>query len=276
MMKGKEEYVKDPAVIRKDQTSTFHPNIPVYPPYIGSLPMQSVPVYQPYLGYSYAVNANASAGGVAPFQSVQSPYYTYPVPSNPHPLGYYEHQVMYKPLAAQKTTEERPKANVTGVQRRSNPNGCALAKATLKRVTLQIHKRQDLQKTTVESEEDIAKWIEERKRRYPTLAKRESVKANGKDDFSTAQRSNCKDHKTKQKATCKYFRRGKCQNGSKCKFGHVTSTGTGAGRNFKERPQDELLKVLDASNVHVHVNELLDVLRFLRARKFRFCVSKDE
>ena len=90
----------------------------------------------------------------------------------------------------------------------------------------------------VETEEEIAKWIEERRKKYP----RPHTPQVAPEDDTTRQ-------------PCKYFKGGKCRNGSECKFLHTVPV----------KPPS-LLQSLDRPGDHLH--QILKIMRFLRTRNF--------
>ncbi|KAK9460432.1 nuclear fragile X mental retardation-interacting protein 1-domain-containing protein [Lipomyces oligophaga] len=78
---------------------------------------------------------------------------------------------------------------------------------------------------TLESDEDIAKWIEERKKRWPTadrIRQREQEKADDEQRFQTEEQQKKLTIKDSRKShLCRYFaRNGRCDRGAKCIYAH--------------------------------------------------------
>lgn len=137
---------------------------------------------------------------------------------------------------------------------------------------------------SLQTEEDIAKWIEERKKRWPS---RKNVEA--KKDQRPAKRSLPQDNEPskKQKNVCKFFaQHNRCKFGNKCKNVHeqpdqqpsantkvINGMAVHVPQRFhnemysKETAGKSLYKMLVQKDLYEHENnEVLEFLRFLEER----------
>ena len=108
----------------------------------------------------------------------------------------------------------------------------------------------------VETEEEVQKWIEERRKRFPTAA-RQLERAADTVEAGIAASPRVPHMKRK---SCLYFMRGSCRNGEACSYNHQMRVG-------KLRPKKSLLERLDAFEPQ---EKLLEVFRFLVEREFLF------
>lgn len=122
--------------------------------------------------------------------------------------------------------------------------------------------------TVPESEEEIARWVEERKRRYPTGDRRaeaaQDAAAAATTNEPTADSQRQKGPAAGKRRICSYYRRGSCRNGTRCRFEHeAAGRPTDAPRRTKS-----LLEGLDGDAGGERRTQLLSVFRLLADRKF--------
>lgn len=84
-----------------------------------------------------------------------------------------------------------------------------------------------------ETPEEIQKWIEERKKKFPRQDREPLTEKSTDDDFPKSKKQALDEFLTKEdipiKKPCKYFAQGKCKNGRKCNYSHIAV-------NTKNRP----------------------------------------
>ena len=129
------------------------------------------------------------------------------------------------------------------------------------------------------------RWIEERRKRYPTLAriveKAKQEEAEGRATTTTttasvageaeegvpSSRDMGGETRPKSRRVCKYHRRGQCRNGVRCKFLHDQ------GNKRDDRTEGLAALLQDAQQAGRREATLLEILAFLKARNFRMCAS---
>lgn len=122
------------------------------------------------------------------------------------------------------------------------------------------------------TEEEIKRWVEERKKRYPTLGKalerpdrpdeaiqdvegsKEAVGKGIDDDKQSIDRPDGKSVEQK----CRFFKRGRCKYGHRCKLSHDP--------NMKKTKSKSLLMALDEDDESERMVRLLAHFRFLERR----------
>ena len=118
------------------------------------------------------------------------------------------------------------------------------------------------------SEESVKKWIAERKRKYPTkenVEKKREVAVSDQDDKNSTESTKRK-RRNKSPKLCKYFLKGTCKQGKKCKFEHDESFKVIREEKLKRRKLDRnkgLLKALLQKDIGREHEILLRAVRFL-------------
>lgn len=112
--------------------------------------------------------------------------------------------------------------------------------------------------------EEIAKWIEDRKRNYPTeanklLKEQEYLRKLALGEINPSEKSKKKDKRKrdneegtsdskKRSRTCVYFAKGKCKNGDECRYAHADKEDQPLKTHKKEIP------AMKSLNVHKRMN----------------------
>ena len=107
---------------------------------------------------------------------------------------------------------------------------------TRKELTLHIEEFHAIPKfnQSLESPEEIEKWISERKRKYPT-EKNIQLKKDSKEVLKDLDaKKTCEKPKKSKKSTCKFYANGTCKKGDQCKFAHTSPTDSLLENVFKE------------------------------------------
>jgi hypothetical protein len=126
----------------------------------------------------------------------------------------------------------------------------------------EVHPR-PVMNASLESPEEIAKWIEERKKRYPTdeniKKKQEEAELNKKRKAKTVP--------TEKKKSCKYFRQGKCRRGDECTFLHQEKS----NQQLSKKPtlqKQSLLSQLLKPEMEAETKTLINVIEFIISKDF--------
>lgn len=131
----------------------------------------------------------------------------------------------------------------------------------------------------LDTEENVIKWIEERKKRYPTLARivdkakqetenkeREQKQRGPNEDAEgdIASERNKDEARPRSRRSCKYFQAGRCRNGKRCNFLHER------GDKATNKMDGLSALLLEAERNAERDSRLLEILAFLKARSFKF------
>ncbi|KAI8812084.1 nuclear fragile X mental retardation-interacting protein 1-domain-containing protein [Cladochytrium replicatum] len=163
--------------------------------------------------------------------------------------------------------------------------------ATKKFLTLheeEMHPRINL-RVSLESPEEIAQWIEERKRNYPTneniLKKKQKADeakkdGSGKSDAGSGRKRKNTSKKEQdndgpspkvRRRICRYFLQGTCKNGDSCRFSHdesvtsseVKQTAAAPKRVENGHKRKSLHHLLLASEIQRDKRDLLQIIEFI-------------
>lgn len=131
----------------------------------------------------------------------------------------------------------------------------------------------------LDTEENVIKWIEERKKRYPTLARIvDKAKQDAEDkeaeqkqrgpnedaEGAIASERNKEEARPRGRRPCKYFQAGRCRNGKRCTFLHER------GDKAANKMDGLSALLLEAERNAKRDSRLLEILAFLKARGFKF------
>lgn len=141
---------------------------------------------------------------------------------------------------------------------------------------------------SLQTDEDIAKWIEERKKKWPTNKRIEEKKLQAKPEKRPNDTANVPANK-KQKAICRFYQQNKrCKFGNKCKNLHetqsTTHSSTGSTKmingvatlipkrftndQYLSEKDNSLYKMLVQKDLYEHENEMvLDFIQYLDDHK---------
>lgn len=108
----------------------------------------------------------------------------------------------------------------------------------------------------LETPEQIAAYIEERKRRYPTGDKPKEPVASEEENTET---KDSKEQKRPKKRPCRFFIRGHCRHGEDCSYAHVKG---------EARMDNSMLAQLDRPS-NVGAATILKIFRLLSKCNFR-------
>lgn len=92
--------------------------------------------------------------------------------------------------------------------------------------------------TKLETPEQIEKYREERRKRFPTKANIEAKK--GDDDSKSLLNNNANKNSKKKRRLCKYFKFGKCKKGDDCPFSHQVKRQKQSDNDDEEEDDDDL------------------------------------
>jgi hypothetical protein len=113
----------------------------------------------------------------------------------------------------------------------------------------------------LESPEEIANWIEERKRRYPTAAnlaeKRKSTSL--LPDYPSDEDKAVM--KKQKKRPCKYFQQGKCRHGANCTYSHDVQVSTNGKRGTETKETMRFGRKMTSRPLYEQLAEQDEVLR---------------
>ncbi|KAI9361639.1 WD40-repeat-containing domain protein [Zopfochytrium polystomum] len=139
-----------------------------------------------------------------------------------------------------------------------------------------------------EDPEEIARWIEQRKKNYPTDANiaRKKVESEERERLGMT-RSDAKTDgdisgKKAGQAMCKYFLKGRCTNGANCRFSHESQRNVQTADATKTKPRQtfrgkrqNLRKMLLASQIRWENQVLLQCIRYIVTNEEKFTSSVD-
>jgi hypothetical protein len=210
----------------------MNPQTPFYGYSTGYTPPNQSNIQPTPVHYPYAQQPMMYYGSYAPMPNYMPSYPNMYAPANPNMyMAPYQQQnttryrPSYRPKRPTQTfycencerTFEQHSQFIIHVQSHRQCTKCDFkaSKQVLETHMEEAHPR-PVMNLSLESPEEIAKWIEERKKRYPTD---ENIKKKQEEAESQKKRK-AEDAPIEKKKPCKYFRQGKCRRGDQCTFLH--------------------------------------------------------